>query len=39
MSPRLTEKALSDMERRANAALGEKWAEDRECLGEEVVLA
>lgn len=34
---KLTEKSLADMERRANAALGEKWTEDRECLGEEVV--
>jgi len=34
---KLTEKSLADMERRANVALGEKWPEDRECLGEEVV--
>ena len=35
---KLTEKVLDSMERRANEALGQRYPEDRECMGEEVVI-
>lgn len=38
MTKRLTEKELVNLERRANEALAQKYAEDAECLGEEVVV-